>query len=1038
MPIRTIRDWFTEEEEEDILSGFFPLGQIATQEKRRDADFTGFRPIGQSAIQGRDRRPMEHFRSVEEIHSSTHPKDLNIFESWPRDWEDMGKLERVFSVLNRGQHASANVAWAILQGEGDIATAAWDGLTSKQRGDYVDILRHYDMPWAPVLGTVLNIGLDPVTYVSGPLTLFKRGAKTLGQQKAVKQAVDMVANSNAYKMLNNMFNVHANIPKRLGETMYKHIYGMTAEQNEWLQSLEAVYNKIPKDVKESVMRYIERGERPTDARMIGLVDDAIETFQSLGQRAVDLRILTPTALKNMDYVPHMTKKFLRHGNNPKLDILGPTRTPFFGIERKSKYTIGDFRSISDMYLDLAQSDSKGEILRKVTNYIDSAKSAREAVKQGQTVGEGIAPVTNQLMDTVQGIFQHKRGDSMRFVKRTLRDISEDWAPVEDVHTAIGLYGLDLIRAKKVREFKNYVFRSADSPGWATKWDGVTTIPADKQLMIETHPLQESMKKVAALFKDKSVKEVQGISRKRFGALNTWVNQTRHLEYDDLARISARDRGMVRDILRLNPEAPVWSVDQGVANHLKRAFDLFEGRTKETNDLLRLYDKMVQPWKKWATIYRMPFHVRNAISNTARAYMAGVSPHKMPGLIKDAAKIQLGSADTVTIGGITKTGKEWLSEMSHRGVRGFGFTHEAMGKSQLDHARRVLEGVETKSLARKIWNAPDTVGRSVALAIEDNSRIMVALDKLTKNADLLQEGVRLDDAAKHSWKYLFQYDQLTAFEQGVMKRVFPFYTWIRKNIPLQVEDILDQPGRYSRQVKTYQSLRYFDEERPEHDGHLPEYMRDFGHMRVPDGVRDFFTKRLGTSLPDSLYVHVDLPWGDLANTMQPVKTMLNALSPAALPLQLGLNTKTFPEPGPIERWEGEMKAAPWPVTWLPEFAWPLLGVQPIQDRRTGKQILGMPAKAEFALTSMFPVVSEITRLFPQSADLEAEDAPWRKVRYFTAVNFTPINKAEQDRWWSLERKRRLGNAARLVSQLGRGLTIEEMDAILGEYKTYPGQ
>ena len=47
------------------------------------------------------------------------------------------------------------------------------------------------------------------------------------------------------------------------------------------------------------------------------------------------------------------------------------------------------------------------------------------------------------------------------------------------------------------------------------------------------------------------------------------------------------------------------------------------------------------------------------------------------------------------------------------------------------------------------------------------------------------------------KFLFDYMDLTAFERKVMKRVFPFYTWLRKNIPLQISMLLKSPRTYAR-------------------------------------------------------------------------------------------------------------------------------------------------------------------------------------------------------------------------------------------------
>ena len=76
---------------------------------------------------------------------------------------------------------------------------------------------------------------------------------------------------------------------------------------------------------------------------------------------------------------------------------------------------------------------------------------------------------------------------------------------------------------------------------------------------------------------------------------------------------------------------------------------------------------------------------------------------------------------------------------------------------------------------------------------------------------------------------------------------------------------------------------------------------------------------------------------------------------------------------------------------------------MRDRKTGKQILGMPAKAVFTIENLFPVVSELTKLNPQVAELEMEDAPWRKLRYLTGVNFTPINFEQQKYYYALEHR-----------------------------------
>ena len=102
---------------------------------------------------------------------------------------------------------------------------------------------------------------------------------------------------------------------------------------------------------------------------------------------------------------------------------------------------------------------------------------------------------------------------------------------------------------------------------------------------------------------------------------------------------------------------------------------------------------------------------------------------------------------------------------------------------------------------------------------------------------------------------------------------------------------------------------------------------------------------------------------------------------------------------------------------------------MRDRIKGKKIIRMTANEVFTFDNLFPVVSELTKLNPQVAELEAEDAPWRRLRYLTGVNFTPINFEQQKYYYALEQQGKLADAGRLVAQLGRGLTSDELKRLL---------
>ena len=1001
-----------------------PFQRQKQEERRQFSKPTTSLPQVASYQDNQPRNFAKEARTIESFYRETDFRDLNIWKSHPRDWEDMGKLEKVFSILNRGQHMAANVVAAILHGDGDIAAAAWRGLTGEERGDFVDLLRYNDIPWAPVLGTILNIGLDPTTYLPGPITLIKRASVTVGQTKAVQQAIEMVTESNVYKMLDNMFNVHAGIPKILGENKYFQLYRLNYEQHNLAKNIEKMFNETPLEVKKLIFKHITEGTIPTSAKELELYTKSMEMMAEFTKMAVDLDIITPDAIENLQYMPVIARKWIKEGWITGQNVLGPARTSVFALPKKTKLTTETLREFSDTFYELSKLDSLAEMFSLARQLADDPSH----------------PATEQLVDVIRDLAASRKSGNIKWIKDMLKKQAIGWEPVDDIQSVLILYGADLVRHSNINAFKEYVLRSADATGWAQKYIPGQALPDGMQIWAEMDDLLPKIKRIEKTLKEQG--SFNGISKESLQPVLNWLRGVADSGitepairggpqkiFADMFKIPDSRRQWA-DLLSLaDPSLPFYALDKGVADHLAKVNELFTGG-KQANALLQLHDKALGKWKKWTTVMRLPFHMRNFISNTTQAYMAGVNPLEMPKLMAISAKIQAGSAEKITIGGITKTGAEWLEEMSVRGVRGFGFTSDAISKKYLDDYLEILQGTKPQSAFQKALEWPENVMRTMGGVIEDNARIMVALDRLGKNAEIGDLGLRLNDAAKHAWKYLYQYDQVTAFEHGVMKRVFPFYTWLRKNIPRQVGNILEQPGRFSKMSKVYNTVRYLDTSQAENEKFLPEYMTDAGYWKLPENITKWFAKVIGAKEPKNMYVHIDLPWGDLVNMTEPVKTMLNSLSPMALPLQLGLNSKSFPEPGtPIERFRGELRPAPWPVTWFPTGVWPLLGIQPMRDRKTGKQILGMPAKAVFTIENLFPVVSELTKLNPQVAELEAEDAPWRKLRYLTGVNFTPINFEQQKYYYALEQQGKLADAGRLVAQLGRGLTSDELKRLL---------
>jgi hypothetical protein len=81
-------------------------------------------------------------------------------------------------------------------------------------------------------------------------------------------------------------------------------------------------------------------------------------------------------------------------------------------------------------------------------------------------------------------------------------------------------------------------------------------------------------------------------------------------------------------------------------------------------------------------------------------------------------------------------------------------------------------------------------------------------------DVLKKGGTKDDAFDAVAKYHFNYDDLSDFERKTVRRVIPFYTWTRRNMPLQFENMVTQPGKYAAFTKAQKEFTQNSPQGPE--------------------------------------------------------------------------------------------------------------------------------------------------------------------------------------------------------------------------------
>jgi hypothetical protein len=154
--------------------------------------------------------------------------------------------------------------------------------------------------------------------------------------------------------------------------------------------------------------------------------------------------------------------------------------------------------------------------------------------------------------------------------------------------------------------------------------------------------------------------------------------------------------------------------------------------------------------------------------------------------------------------------------------------------------------------------------------------------------------------------------LTDFERKVMRRIIPFYSWIRKSTPLLIEGIVMNPGKAVIPAKLYDAIQETQgiETPGRHDPFptdqmFPEWVRSYGLGPISTG--EGFLGKFSDQLPPG-YVMGGMGLNPLSDLMSqaeaPGKTVLSSLTPVAgIPLELLQGRKTFtgePISGPEAR------------------------------------------------------------------------------------------------------------------------------------------
>jgi hypothetical protein len=263
--------------------------------------------------------------------------------------------------------------------------------------------------------------------------------------------------------------------------------------------------------------------------------------------------------------------------------------------------------------------------------------------------------------------------------------------------------------------------------------------------------------------------------------------------------------------------------------VKHVDDTYNVLTNEeaTKKFLKMYDKVLGFWKGSVTGMFPSFHTRNFLGGTFNNWIAGVTN---PTRYLQGDQIARGAEGLIT----TKLGTKY----TYSEIRDITSKLGVVGQPGYLDVMKTVEQDINKGPVAKLMDTP----KNAMEYVENRLRLPLFVDRLIK-------GDAPQQAAKAVVQFHFDYapEALAPFEQNIMKRLLPFYRWTRGNIPLQLEQMVKQPGKYAGLGKAVQSLQSDKAKAKEEFPILPPYMREGLPIRL--GEKGGFSQYLyGLGLP----------------------------------------------------------------------------------------------------------------------------------------------------------------------------------------------
>lgn len=319
--------------------------------------------------------------------------------------------------------------------------------------------------------------------------------------------------------------------------------------------------------------------------------------------------------------------------------------------------------------------------------------------------------------------------------------------------------------------------------------------------------------------------------------------------------------------------------------------------KEAGAFTRLYDMFVNSFKKFKVL-SPTFQMNNIVGNMSNMYLAGISPTMMAKLYPEATNIvHKGSKllDDVAKGVKISASDRKILETYYRFMdAGFGDANKLLSSELADipeGLKRYFKDNKAPKGAEIIKDGLPWLNAKMNDDMDTISRMVTFLYGERNPGFLAKLGV--DDAGAAVRMVNFDPSDLTEFEKNHMKRIMPFYTFTKKNLAFQIDNLSKNGSNYHKLLKAYDMN--LKSTLGDDDENVPRWLKNNLYITIPGLTKDGKYK----------VIRAQMPLGNLIETVDdPLASGVGMLAPwFKAPTEI-LSNKNFFTGADLQKYPGE--------------------------------------------------------------------------------------------------------------------------------------